>query len=400
MHRVGVVTFLRSSALRFLATTASLVFFVAPASAKMMKANCRKSATNLQALIDSASDGDVITINGTCIGSFVVPGTSLTLRGAGKRPTLDGGGGSGNVVSWVQSSNRTASTRLTISGLTITNGGGGVIGSFLPLTLTRSVIANNSGFGISSIFADIVLDSSTIMNNEVGMHLSQGSHATITKTWFANNSQVGLSLSQATSTIMKSVFSGNGTAGVTSSAGGFENFESDSTVSDSTFTRNVGVDGAGIFTWGGLTLTNSVVSYNVSVGVTNPGDQFGGGGGGIYFEPDSNRLVLNGDKFVGNKTDGNGGGLWLLIRSDQMISIENTSFTKNSAGFEGGGVEVFSQGDVSALTNIFDDTDSITKNSAGQDGGGVCDMSDALTFPTGVVSRNAPDDFCTCGPGM
>jgi len=171
-------------------------------------------------------------------------------------------------------------------------------------------------------------------------------------------------------------------------------------ISDSTITRNVGANGAGIFTWGGLTLTNSVVSYNVSVGAADPGAQFGGGGGGIYFEPDSQRLVLSGDKIVGNKTDGNGGGLWMLIRPTQTISIQNTLIKSNSAGLEGGGVEVFAQGDVSPLANIFDDTDSIKANSAGQDGGGICDMSDVLTFPTGVVSHNTPDDFCACGPGM
>jgi hypothetical protein len=397
MHQVGVAAFLRSSALRFLAPSVMLVFFVAPASAKTLRANCRKSSTNLQTVIDSASDGDVVAISGVCVGNFVVPGTSLTLLGFGKRPTLDGGGGSGIVVSWIQSMNRTASTRLTISGLTIRNGGGGVVGSFLPLTLTRSVIANNSGEGIGSIFADIVIDSSTIANNEVGMHLSQGSHATITKTWFANNSEVGLSLHQCSSTIRKSVFSGNGTAGRTFSAGGIENFESDSTVTDSTITRNVGVNGAGIFTWGGLTLMNSVVSYNVSVGAAEPGVQFGGGGGGIYFQPDSDLLVLSGDKIIGNKTDGNGGGLWLLIRPRQTISIEHTLFASNYAGLDGGGVSVFSQLDVSALTNIFDDTDSIKSNSAGTDGGGVCDMGDVLTFPTGVVSHNTPDDFCASG---
>ena len=271
MYRMGVAAFFRSCALKFLASSAMLAFFVAPAFAKTLRANCRKSSTNLQTVIDSASDGDVIAISGVCLGNFVVPGTSLTLRGVGKRPTLDGGGGAGVVVSWIKSSNQTASTRLTIRGLTLQNGGGGIGGSFLPLTLTRSVIANNSGYGIGSIFADIVIDSSTISNNEVGISLSQGSHATITKTWFANNSEVGLELSQATSTISNSLFSGNGTANSRSNGGGIENFESDSTISDSTITRNVGANGAGIFTWGGLTLTNSVVSYNVSVGAADPG---------------------------------------------------------------------------------------------------------------------------------
>jgi hypothetical protein len=78
----------------------------------------------------------------------------------------------------------------------------------------------------------------------------------------------------------------------------------------------------------------------------------------------------------------------------------DTLFKSNSARLEGGGVEVFAQGDVSPLANIFDDTASIKSNSAGQDGGGFCDMSDVLTFPTGVVSHNTPDDFCVCGPGM
>lgn len=397
---MGVVAFLRSSALKFFALSTILVFFVAPAFAKTLKADCRKPSTNLQTVIDSASNGDVINVYGTCVGSFVVSGTSLTLRGVGKHPTLDGGGSGDFVVAWNGGEFQEAGTKLTISGLTITNGGGGVVGTALPLTLTRSVISNMSGYGVASIFANIVIDSCTIANNEIGIRLSQGSDVTITKSRIANNSSVGLYLFQAESTISRSVISGNGTAGTTSGAGGIENFESGSTISDSTITRNLGGNGAGIFTWGQLTLTNSVVSYNVSVGTGDPTQKFAGGGGGIYFNPDSSLLALNGDKFIGNKTDGNGGGLWMLIRSDQKISIENTSFMKNSAGFEGGGVEVFSQGDVSPLTNIFDDTDSITKNSAGHDGGGVCDMSDVLTFPTGIVSLNTADDFCACGPGM
>ena len=78
--------------------------------------------------IDFASTGDTITIKGTCVGNFQIPGggtaTSLTLLGKGRggKPILDGAT-TGSVVA-VSGANVTVKNLLVTNGLASYTGGG------------------------------------------------------------------------------------------------------------------------------------------------------------------------------------------------------------------------------------------------------------------------------------
>jgi predicted outer membrane repeat protein len=106
----------------------------------------------LQAAQDAATDGDTLTVNGTCVGPTTVS-HDLTINGAGASPTLDGNQ-LGSVLT-IQ-----PGETVTVSGLTITNGlatnGGGVnIRDGATFTLNDDRIVGNTATGTGGgVYAD------------------------------------------------------------------------------------------------------------------------------------------------------------------------------------------------------------------------------------------------------
>jgi CSLREA domain-containing protein len=157
---------------------------------------------------------------------------------------------------------------VTISGLTVANGGGDI---------------SPSGAIFNS--ATLTVNDSTFSNNSTGGHgggIYNGSSGTLTvsgSTFSGNRAYIGGGIYNAgTMTVSNSTFSDNSAAGIASGGGGIANGGT-LTVRNSTFSDNgiAGYFGGGIYNGGGtLTVGNSIFSGNSAF---NPD---GGGGGGIY----------------------------------------------------------------------------------------------------------------------
>jgi hypothetical protein len=114
-------------------------------AATTIPVNCTADPTALGTALAGAADGDTISIQGTCRGTFQVT-QSLTLAGTGGT-TLDGQG-AGTVLT-VASGTTVGVTDLTITGgLTTSDLGGGGIQNLGVLTLTGTTVrGNNAGVG-------------------------------------------------------------------------------------------------------------------------------------------------------------------------------------------------------------------------------------------------------------
>ena len=129
-----------------------------------------KGATPLSTAITAANAGDTINVWGTCVGNFAV-GKTLTLKGQGKKATLDG-----NLQGRVL---RINAGTTTIQDLTITNGrttslGGGIYVATAAVLVNVLVTGNTAGtnnFG-GGIEADggstLTLIDSTVSGNSAG----------------------------------------------------------------------------------------------------------------------------------------------------------------------------------------------------------------------------------------
>jgi hypothetical protein len=241
---------------------------------------------------DSSNSGDTIAfqsgLTGTITltsGSLVIE-DSLTINGPGASTLAISGGGSSQV--FVVDMDATVS----ISGLTIESGStkgsdGGGIESFGTLTVTDSVIADNSahgGGGISS-FGTLTLTNATIFENDSDGAIGAGGidirgAATLTNVNVSENiagggAGGGISVSDnATVTIVNSTVSNN-----TCESGGGISLDSGSTltITNSTvFGNSATLDGGGVRSMGALTITNSTISGNNAKANEGGGIEFGG----------------------------------------------------------------------------------------------------------------------------
>ncbi|MBV8774605.1 MAG: hypothetical protein JO166_20050 [Deltaproteobacteria bacterium] len=351
------------------------VLFAAPTFANTVTANCADPTTDLQALINSATTGEVILISGTCVGQFQVPTQNITLQGVGRRATLDGNR-QGTVLT-IGSPFMKGAT-LTISRLVIRNGTDGIVNSGTTILTHSKVIDNQQA--ISNFFGDMTIEMSHIDRNGGGVDNDLSSTMTITDSKVTANGDVGVRSNQASAEIKRSLISGNYSSGMVVE-------QSSVTVTDSKIADNVctnGCSGAGVFLrdGGSLNLVDSVVVGN------NNGNN-GEDGGGILTAPLANNLIVTNSTISDNSTGGSGGGIYLYGGS---LTLDRSRIAHNSAGIKGGGLFINSFFTGPAA---FTDTDSITQNRAGQDGGGVCKESSAVTVPSSIVTDNSPDDFCT-----
>src|SRR6266542_2898530 len=206
-----------------------------------------------QALAD-ASDGDTITFAvsgriGLTSGELLVD-KSITISGPGAGSlAVDGNATSG--VFHI-GSGRT----VTISGLTITNGTGGIGNDNATLTLSNCTISGNSGGGISSGYYDyseLTLSNCTVTGNS-GDGISN----------FAFYGESYLQISD-------SVVSGNSGRGI-SNVASYEGSSAGLQISNCTISGN---SGGGIYNDGnngggaGAEITNSTISNNSGSGIRN-----------------------------------------------------------------------------------------------------------------------------------
>lgn len=207
-----------------------------------------------------------------------------------------------------------------------TYGGGIAVEIGASLTLTGSIVSDNSsdgggGGGIASIGGTLSISDSTISGNSgSGVQSDDGGSLTITDSTISGNAGDGL-------------FTGNGTASIF-----------DSTISDSTISDNTGTgiaNGGGIFNGSALSITNCTITGNTNNAI--PGNIGSGEGGGIY-------------SMGGTAEEGPIGSL----------TVTNTTISDNSAS-SGGGIYV-EDGDATFFNTIVADnmaSDGLTPDISG-----------------------------------
>jgi predicted outer membrane repeat protein len=198
--------------------------------------------------------GTPMTITLNQISGMLRPTAETTIDGTGHAVIISGGG----ATSFFRVN---AGIALSLTHLTLRDGGGGAISSIGTLSVTGCTFINNVAFGASSTDGGGVIFSNgtlTVLNS------------TFSGNSVRNNGSGGAILSLNTATITDSTFTGN-----TAPSGGAISTNSTLTVANSTFSGNSATSGGAIrlFTIGTATIKNSTIANNVTSG--------SGQGGGI-----------------------------------------------------------------------------------------------------------------------
>lgn len=244
---------------------------------------------SLRHALADANDGDTITfaVTGTIglISGGLVVDKNVTISGPGANQLSVNGNQTYTV--FVLARDKTA----TISGLTITNGYGGIYNDHGALTVSNCVVSGNSYVGLFN-------------NGVVGPsdHTSGGVSLMIANSIVSSNSGSGVDNDSATVTVVNSTLTGNSAGSDSGYGGGIAThggkLAGNATVMNSTISDNSAFyDGGGISCgFSGLTIVNSTISGNsagdVGGGISNGGavqianstlsGNSAGSGGGIY----------------------------------------------------------------------------------------------------------------------
>lgn len=132
----------------------------------------------------------------------------------------------------------------------------------------------------------------------------------------------------------------------------------------------LGVMGGAIFSWGQLTVDNSVFNANVADG----GNGFGGAIASIW-----RTLTVTNSRFTANTSSNTGGAIFMDDNSGTQFS--GNSFSNNSASF--GGAMGLEGGNISLVNN------TISGNAASSQGGGIyTGFSATITLRNNTITNN------------
>lgn len=281
--------------------------------------------TNIQDAVTAASDGEVIRIQqGVFIGPISINNKNLTLQGSGSSVSIiDRGPAADSPAPPAINVSCSSTHKIIISNVTITGGtpyhhfgGGGVVNENCDVTLTNTLIANNTrraGGGIGNE-GKMLLKNSTISGNAA--ELGGGG--------IGNDGELS---------IIGSFIVGNSTT-TPGKGGGIDNAGT-LEVRSSTITANQAPDGGGFSNEGAARLIDTIIVNNIS----SAGG--GGEGGGLW---NLGSLELTRSLLIGNTADNQGGGVFQ--REDASVKMTNSTLINNSAGTTGGGL--YADGTVTA----------------------------------------------------
>lgn len=332
-----------------------------------------------------------VTLAGTIEGAGDFDITEdVTVQGAGAAATIVDGNDLDRVFELASSA-----TDVAMSGLTIRNGqttsvGGGIYVSAGGLTLSSSVVGQNTspfGGGVYNSGGDLTLVGTTVADNNVGSTTAVGGGI--------YNEGGGSTLTISSG----SVISGND-AGL---GGGIHNGGTVTITGSSVFNNDAALDGGGIRNTGALTITSSHVSGNTA-------GQYGGGilngngtltitssllqgnsandlGGGISNQEAT--LTINGSSVIGNTAAPGGGGISVV---DASATIVNTTLSGNSTNAVGGGLLVGESGGISTVSlnnvTIVNNTADADAPTSGGNGGGFSNDGGDVTLRNTIVAGN------------
>ncbi len=301
------------------------------------------NCTLRQAMTQAASgDSIIFGLSGTITLSSTLPLVfiTLTIDGTGQSVTI-----SGNSAVQVLTVDKLLSSigDLTLKGLTVSQGVGGVANQGGTVTIENSIFSSNranpsyagGGGGLYNASGTVTISNSTFLNN------------------YANNSYGGGALYNAsgTVTISNSTFTSNTTYSTTSGGGGLWNTSGTVTISNSTFFNNLASSsqGGGVENLGLLTISNSTFSANYGSqggGVDNLGTLYLGSSIIAGNTSHSGGPDLNGgtDNTLGNNLigDGTNSGLTNGTNGDQVGTAGNAINPQlSSLGSYGGPTQTF-----------------------------------------------------------
>jgi uncharacterized repeat protein (TIGR02543 family) len=242
---------------------------------------------------------------------------TLTIDGTGHTITLDGGGGS----SYWSVFHVTSNGIVTLKNLTIQNGraadGAGIYNDNGTLTLTGITLQNNSA------------QNNTDTARGGGI-FNIGGSVTVTRSKFINNAADlygGGIYNSGTLTVTDSILQGNSTVGATGKTGeggGIFNDYGTLTITHDTIYNSAADMGGGLFIYANPTtpasITNSTFDSNSAFS-----------GAGIYIKW-GDTIVTN-STFKGNQSSGWGAG---IFAEGNILTVTNSTFTGNSANGGGG----------------------------------------------------------------
>ena len=310
-----------------------------------------------------------VTLNGNSTASSPGNGGGLHITGPGdsmisdctvteNSASAEGGGlWNGAGVMTVVNTNIVSNTTV---GDGADQGGAGIFNAGGTLIVVGGSINNNTTTGTSTSGGGIL--------NDMGV-------LTVTGTPISGNTSVraggGIedNSTEGNTLTLSNVTLSNNTTGATPGNGGGLHITGpgDSMISDCTVTENsASAEGGGLWNGSGImTVVNTTVDNNIASG--NDADH---GGGGIF--NNGGTLNINGETQITNNmstgTAGSGGG---LLSTAGNVTIENTTFTGNSANRAGGAIEII-DGDLTfnASSMINNDVNGTAGTPAPGNGGG------------------------------
>jgi hypothetical protein len=330
----------------------------------------------------------------------------LTIDGANESTTIVSGQDASRVI-LVDKPGGHNQIQVHINDITIANGnvsgnGGGVLNDEILIISNctiRNNNASNNGGGIYNADGGLSLIDSVVISNTVTDASYLGGGGGIYNT----NGDVIL--------INTDVMSNTGASAYVFGGGGILNFSGRMTLIRSSVRNNIvttdeigsSADGGGIFSWyGNLSLMDSTVNGNSASSSDFMVESAGGGiyifageasldnsiisdnstsigGGGIY-NVHGNLIISN--STINNNTSARGGGID-NSGTDASVVIKNSSIVSNTVTGQGGGLYHF-YGDVSLIGSTF------SNNSAGYQGDGLFVFDDALlTAINSTISGNS-----------
>jgi fibronectin-binding autotransporter adhesin len=360
-------------------------------------------ATSLQACINSANDGDSITISAGTYTTSVTLSKAVSLLGAGSSTTILRALTNQRVMTvTAAASNQITLSQLTISGGNVTGDGGGIL------------IARNGPVYIYNV----AINSNRATGQGGGMAIAIGSAVLSGTQFIANAASVGGGVfANGDALVFNSLFERNVVSSTSTGWGGGMAVNGALNADSTQFLSNTAGIGAGVYVTGAVTLTNAQF-------ISNTGHQTGCGcGGGVMglgsvravastFDHNSgsqasgilagasltltDSVFLNNDSIDGaaymqsgtaNVSGGHfennrswvGGGLYLANGSG---TVSGTQFISNAALYDGGGL--FSYVPLTLTNALF-----ISNTATGGNGGGVHAASALTISGTRFLSNTA-----------
>src|ERR1051325_3843522 len=278
--------------------------------------------------------------------------------------TDNGAYGGGGIASIGQNARLTVASSTIRNNTSLFGSGGGVRNYEGTLTIIESTISENNaaafsfnrGGGIASFDGLMVINNSTITNNHAsdgGGGIDNSSTATITNTAVSSNiagnqdgggGNGGGILNGGSLTILHSTVTGNTATGNFAEGGGISNGNA-LIITESTISNNqADKTGGGIFSYGTVIITGSTLNGNHAGSASLADSGFGGGFYGQQLLTIQNSTLSDNSAFL------DGGAVSFYFGT---LTVANTTISDNAAGRYGGGIYNSDHATVEMTNSLF-----------------------------------------------